>query len=119
MNDDCRRIHLQRSNKWDAPKDVLLVEKILENLASYERCPRPYKKHTQQYLETDIENRAKRIRVCQQPAPAVPGTVNVDKMTVEEIKNLLMERGIKTRIRTIKRLRELLGDQLAAEAVEL
>ncbi len=120
LNDDCRRIHLQRSNKWDAPKDVLLVEKRLENLASYERCPRPYKKHTQQYWETDIiENRAKRIRVCQQAAPAVPGTVNVDKMTVEEIKNLLMERGIKTRIRTIKRLRELLRDQLAAEAMEL
>ena len=120
LNDDCRRIHLQRSNKWDAPKDVLLVEKRLENLASYKRCPRPYKKHTQQYWETDIiENRAKRIRVCQYPAPAVPGTVNVDKMTVEEIKNLLMERGIKTRIRTIKRLRELLRDQLAAEAMEL
>jgi hypothetical protein len=106
--------------KWDAPKDVVLVKKRLENLASYERCPRSYKKHTQQYWETDIiENRAKRIRVCQQPAPAVLGSVNVDKMTVEEIKNMLMERGVKTRIRTIKRLRELLRDQLAAKAMEL
>ena len=24
LNDDCRGIHLQRSNKWDAPIDVLL-----------------------------------------------------------------------------------------------
>jgi hypothetical protein len=90
LNDDCLRIHLQRSNKWDAPKDVFLVKKRLENLASYVRCPRSYKKHTQQYWETDIieiiENRAKHIPVCQQPAPAVLGTVNVDKMTVEEIK---------------------------------
>jgi hypothetical protein len=32
---------------------------------------------------------------------------------------MLMERGVKTRIRKIKRLRELLRDQLAAEAMEL
>ena len=69
------------------PKTSCWSKKRLENLASYERCPRPYKKHTQQYWETDIiENRAKRIRVCHQPAPAVLGTVNVYKMTVEEIK---------------------------------
>jgi hypothetical protein len=71
-------------------QNVFLVKKRLENLASYVRCPRSYKKHTQQYWETDIieiiENRAKHIPVCQQPAPAVLGTVNVDKMTVEEIK---------------------------------
>jgi len=33
LNDDCRCIHLQQSNKWDAPKDVLLLRKHLEHLA--------------------------------------------------------------------------------------
>lgn len=32
LNDDCRCIHLQ-SNKWDAPKDVVLLRKHLEHLA--------------------------------------------------------------------------------------
>ena len=120
LNDDCRHIHLQRSNKWDAPKDVLLVEKRLENLASHERCPRPYKKHAQQYWETDIvDNRAKRNRVCRQPVSTDLAVLNVDSMTVEEIKGLLVEKGVKTHIRSITRLRELLRDQLAAEVLEL
>jgi hypothetical protein len=62
---DCRRIHLQRSNKWDAPKDVLLVEKRIENLSDYERAPRKYRKQDANYWEMDIkESRAKRTRVC-------------------------------------------------------
>lgn len=90
------------------------------NLASHERCPRPYKKHAEQYWETDIaDNRAKRIRVCQQPALVDPGALNVDSMTVEEIKNVLVEKGVKTRVRSIKRLRELLKDHLAAEVLQL
>lgn len=38
-NDDCRRIHLQKSNKWDASKDVLLVLKRQEHLSNFERTP--------------------------------------------------------------------------------
>jgi len=33
-NDDCRHLHLQKSNKWDAPKDVLLALKRQEHLNS-------------------------------------------------------------------------------------
>jgi hypothetical protein len=58
-------------------------------------------------------------KTLQKAYPAVQCTVNADKMTVEEIKNLLMERGVKTRIRSIKRLRKVLRDQLAAEALHL
>ena len=36
LNDDCRRIHLRRSNKWDAPVDVLRVGKRVEYLSHCE-----------------------------------------------------------------------------------
>jgi len=35
-NDDCRRFHINKSNKWDAANDVLLVMKRLETLSSIE-----------------------------------------------------------------------------------
>ena len=48
-NDDCRRIHLFKSNKWDAAEDVLLVGKRLENLQELQRTPRAYNKRTTAY----------------------------------------------------------------------
>ena len=36
LNDDCRRIHLQQSNKWDAAKDVLMVGKRIKMLGEFE-----------------------------------------------------------------------------------
>lgn len=36
LNDVCRRIHLVKSNKWDATKDVLLVGKRIELLSNLE-----------------------------------------------------------------------------------
>ena len=39
-NDDCRRIHLNKSNKWDAPADVLLgLSKRIERLSRHQRTP--------------------------------------------------------------------------------
>lgn len=49
LNDDCRRVHLQRSNKRDAPKDVLVVGKRVEHLATSERAHRKYKKRNTSY----------------------------------------------------------------------
>ena len=60
--DDCRRIHLQKSNKWDAPKDVLLVLKIQEHLTNFEQTPRQYEKRKDAYWQNDIkEKRAKQL----------------------------------------------------------
>ena len=65
-NDNCRRIHLQKSNKWDASKDVLLVLKRQERLRTYERTPRPYTKHKADYWENEIrEKRRKQLSVVQ------------------------------------------------------
>ncbi|CAB4025093.1 Hypothetical predicted protein, partial [Paramuricea clavata] len=60
-NDDCRKTHLLKSNKWDAAKDVLLASKRLENLEEFRRTSRPYTKRNAEYWSTTIkESRAAR-----------------------------------------------------------
>ncbi|CAB4015118.1 Hypothetical predicted protein [Paramuricea clavata] len=40
LNDTCRRIHLEKSNKWDAAKHVLMAEERLGVRSDLERTPR-------------------------------------------------------------------------------
>lgn len=110
LDDDCRNIHLKRSNKWDAPKDVLLVEKRLENLAESERTPRRYKQNEAYWNENITSSRAKRVRICTECPEEILqlGEITVENMTAEEIKVLLKEKGISTRLRSLKKLQELL-----------
>ena len=118
LNDDCRRIHLQRSNKWDAPKDILLVGKQMEHLSEYERASREYKKQEAEYWNTKIhESRAKQPKICtkRQDGDAISGDLMIDDMTAEEIKSILKEKGITTRLRSLKKLQELLLNTLREE----
>jgi hypothetical protein len=118
LNDDCRRVHLMRSNKWDAPKDVLLVEKRLEHLAEYERIPRKYNKRNEAYWNKNIRSsRAKRIRICTECPEEILqlGENTVENMTAEEIKVMLKRKGISTRLRSLKKLQELLYKTLRDE----
>ena len=65
-NDNCRQIHLQKSNKWDASKDVLLVLKRQEHLDSFERTPRSYTKRKADYWGDGIkEKRRKQLSAVQ------------------------------------------------------
>ena len=65
LNDTVQRIHLQKSNKWDAAKDVLLAEERLRVLSEQERTPRSYKKRANDYRSNGIkESRRKRLRLC-------------------------------------------------------
>lgn len=56
-NDDCRKIHLHRSNKWDAAKDALLVLFRQELLTGHERTPRKYRKRKAEYWEHSIKEK--------------------------------------------------------------
>lgn len=99
LNDVCRRIHLQKSNKWDAAKDVLMVGKCVELLGNFERTPRHYNKKAEDYWSGGItENRAKRPRLCHDNSSEVNSTSveDVENMTPEMIKSRLNELGIKT-----------------------
>ncbi len=54
-NDDVRKFHLTKSNKWDAPKDILLVSKRLQFTSQLEREPRAYTKRNGEYWSTEIK----------------------------------------------------------------
>jgi hypothetical protein len=115
LNDDCRRVHLQRSNKWDAAKDVLLVGKRIEHLAECKRTPRSYKKRNSSYWETGIKDtRSKRVRIsCEEVDDSQePLDIDVDTLSVQQIKELLKERGVKTRFRCLKKLKKQLIESL-------
>lgn len=112
-----------RSNKWDAPKDVLLVEKRLDHLSQYERTPRKYKKQNEEYWNANIKSsRAKRKRICtEQPEEnlQLDEISSVESMTAGEIKVMLNERGISTRLRTLKILQDLLYKTLRDEQIQV
>lgn len=123
-NDDCRRIHLQKFNKWDATKDVLLVSKRLELLSDCERTPRAYKKRNSVYWETEIKEKRARQRAAMKNSSSPPGPnrsneYDVSNMNPENIKAKLTEMGIRTRLRNLKRLQELLENalQLASNGI--
>lgn len=113
LNDDCRRIHLHRSNKWDAPKDVLLVEKRIEHLAECERTPRQYVKQNAEYWGNEIRvQRAKRKRISCELLPEDnlqnASVVDIESLSIVEVKSKLKEMGIVTRLRSEKKIKELL-----------
>lgn len=112
-NDDCRRIHLQKSNKWDAAKDVLLVSKRLEALASFERTPRSYLKRNAEYWGKEIkEKRAKQrltTNTCTTSTLEEPDTEN---MSPKQLRDALKQMGVITRVRNVKRLQELFVDAM-------
>ena len=62
-NDDAKRIFFQKSNKWDAARDVLLLESRQLALQSNEREKRKYTKRKEDYWDEGIvETRKKRQR---------------------------------------------------------
>ena len=102
----------------DAPKDILLVGKQMEHLSEYEKASRAYKKQEAGYWNTKIhESRTKWAKIwTEQPdGGAIWGDLIIDDMTVEEIKSKLKEKGITTRLRSLKKLPELLLNTLREE----
>ena len=69
-NDDAKRIFSQKSNKWDAAKDVLLLESRQLALQSHEREKRKYAKRKNDYWEEGIvETRKKKAEITSECDP--------------------------------------------------
>ena len=118
LNDHCRRIHLQRSNEWDGPKDILLVGNRMEHLFENKRASRKYRKQEPEYWNMKIhESRAKLLKVGTEPPDndVMSGDFVIYKMTAEEIKDKVKERGFTTPLRSIKELQELFLNTLREE----
>ena len=118
-NDDCRRIHLNKSNKWDAATDVLLVMKRIEALSGHQRTPRAYEKRNNNYWQQELKDRreqCKRRRMQNDSSCSEidhGDHINVANMSLSELQEGLKTFGIKTRVRNLKRLQEMYEDALA------
>ena len=90
LNDDCRRVHLHRSNKWDVAKDVLVVGKRVEELASdCQRNRRQYVKVDQIYWRNGIVETRGKQQIISMEIPEEPNSNDIDleKLSLAEIKN--------------------------------
>ena len=119
-NDDCRRIHLNKSNKWDAAGDVLLVSKRVEALSHLYRTPRPYEKRKMEYWECQLkEKRAKHKHKMNSDKQThrhdgvnSNDMQNIEKTSLKDLREALRKCGIKTRVWNVKRLQEMCKDPL-------
>ena len=74
------------------------------------RTPRRYRKQNSNYWETGIKDtRSKRVRIsCEGVDNQEPLDFDVDTLSAQEIKEMLKERGVKTRFRCLKKLKKQL-----------
>ncbi len=115
LNDAVRRIHLQKSNKWDAAKDVLLAEERLRLLSQLERTPRPYNKRANDYWSNGIkESRSKRPRLCNEEE-LPDDTEDISTLTPEILRSRLRELGVTTRVRKLDRLLDMYNIALQSQ----
>jgi len=124
INDQIKLIHHKKSNKHDATVDALKARKRIEFLQSDDckRTKRSYEKKKDLYWENDIfKNRAaKKARIlcemeeinsrCSDSNDLCESTVTPDYkcMSLNELKNLIKKRGIKTKARKKEKLIQLL-----------
>lgn len=112
-NDDCRRLHLTKSNKWDAASSVILAMKRLENLTELQWTPRNYEKKKAEYWDHDLkENRAQQKRIKLPDSDEHPSNLNEDisNLSPSELREHLKTMGVHTRVRNLKHLQELYKD---------
>ena len=110
-NDIVHSIYHTKSNRHDACKEAILAVKRIDHLQDFERVPHQYTKQNNDYWTNDIFlQRRKKPRLCVDVREEeVPMTqANVDSMSLQEIKDALKSLSIKTKVRKIDKLREIL-----------
>ena len=114
-NDDAKRIFFQKSNKWDAARDVLLLESRQLALQNHEREKRKYTKTKDDYWDDGIvETRKKRQRsqvIATESPDAEAGSSSAVNDGYEEDLNKLSVKDLREKIKSrkiqIKRLAKL------------
>ena len=112
-NDVIRRLYHLKSNKYDACKDGLLAVKRLDELQEFDRKPRNYRQlDTSYWNEGIMQERQKRPRLS--VTPREDDELNIDGMNETNFKTKLKEMNVKTRVRNVDKLRQLLKDVIYA-----
>ena len=113
-NDDVRKFHLTKSNKWDAPKDILLVTKRLQITGQHDQVHRGYNKLNTEYWSTEIKAaRSKRRKLSAASAVELPesnsdSVLAIENLSTFEIKEKLKEFGVQTRVCKLEKLQDIL-----------
>ncbi|XP_074615936.1 uncharacterized protein LOC141875532 isoform X1 [Acropora palmata] len=117
INDMVRSIYHNKSNRHDPCKEAILALKRIDHLQEFERQPNHYNKRNNNYWTSDIfDQRRKRPRLCNtSTVDDEPTTedINIENMSVCEIKSKLKEMNISTRCRREDKLREILRRAIA------
>lgn len=119
-NEDCRRIHLNKSNKWDAPADVLLVSKRIERLNRHQRTPRSYNKRNSEYWDCELNQRRTKKKCIQtienhEDTGTSSEQVNVETYSPAELREELRKLGIKTKVRNLTLLQDVYKNALKSQ----
>ena len=112
-NDVIRRLFNLKSNKYDACKDGLLAVKRHDELQEFDRKPINYRQlDTSYWNEGIMQERQERPRLS--VTPREDDELNIDGMNETNFKTKLKEMNVKTRVRNIDNLRQLLKDVIYA-----
>lgn len=114
-NDDAKRILFQKSNKWEAAKDILNTESRQWELRHHEREKATYKKRNVEYWEAGISQKRKEQRLMSAPSSSLDEemceespTEDYNKMTLPQLRKLIKERGLKVKNLSKLKKKELL-----------
>ena len=122
INDVVRSIYHNKSNRHDARKEAIQALRRIDNLQDFERMPRQYKKQDDGYWSKEIfQQRRKRPRLCvdlreDENHQHQLNPEDVDSMTLCEVKEKLKELRMKTKLRRLDKLKELLKSTILAGA---
>jgi hypothetical protein len=114
INDVVRSIYHNKSNRHDACKEAMQALRRIDNLQDFERIPHQYQKQDNTYWSNEIfEQRRKRPRLCVDPREDENhhdqlNPEDTDSMSLCEVKEKLEELHIKTKLRRLDKLKELL-----------
>lgn len=122
-------IHQRKSNKWDGPANAMKVRKRIEfgQLENLERQKRPYNKTSKWWTQQIFTNRSEKRQKIDKEIFAThvesqklqkcgnsesdTNTMNLENMNDSELKQLITESGIKTRVRKREKLITILKEK--------
>ena len=113
INDVVRAIYHNKSNHHDPCKEAMQALRRIDNLQDFERKPHEYKKQHDEYWSNKIfEERRKRPRLCVDPRQEENHQdqyhEDVENMNLCQVKAKLKELNIKTKLRRLDKLQQLL-----------
>ncbi len=112
LNDDIKRIHQQKTQKWDGPVEAMTVRKRVESQSHLARPKRLYTKRKLEYWESEIHEArsAKRASINDDIRNAAPSTQPLlDDLSVADLRDKLVSLGVHTKVSCREKLMDMIS----------